>query len=188
MYFSKNTIKSSEITRYLTTNKSVRIQGPPYPAIRNDASQALNLCNYCLSPHPFSVTPLLQFPVTPKLYVTTNVTFQRLIILFTRLLFFLLLPATAITQPVLNFTTGIPSGLTDPVDVVNAGDGTNRIFIVERGGAIKAFDAVFNSLGTFLTVTGLAPWANRACSAWLSIPTMKTTVIFLCTIPIRRAT
>jgi glucose/arabinose dehydrogenase len=77
--------------------------------------------------------------------------------LFTRLLFFLLLPALAIARPVLNFTTAIPSGLNDPVDVVNAGDGTNRIFVVERGGAIKAFDASFNSLGIFLTVTGLAP-------------------------------
>jgi len=58
-------------------------------------------------------------------------------------------------QPVLTLTPVITSGLTAPVDVVNANDGTNRLFIAERGGTIKVFDAAYNPLGTFLTVTGI---------------------------------
>jgi glucose/arabinose dehydrogenase len=38
--------------------------------------------------------------------------------------------------PVLSFTS-FTSGLSAPVDIVNAGDGTNRLFIVQRGGAVR---------------------------------------------------
>jgi glucose/arabinose dehydrogenase len=41
--------------------------------------------------------------------------------------------------PVLTFTSLVTSGLNKPVDVVNAGDGSNRLFIVEQGGAVKIF-------------------------------------------------
>src|SRR5437870_5671909 len=47
------------------------------------------------------------------------------------------------------------SGLTSPVDIVNAGDGSNRIFVVQQGGTIRVYDASYNFLGTFLTVTGI---------------------------------
>ena len=41
--------------------------------------------------------------------------------------------------PVLTFTPILTTGLTNPVDVVNAGDSSNRLFIVELGGKIKIF-------------------------------------------------
>lgn len=44
------------------------------------------------------------------------------------------------------------SGLTQPMQVVHAGDGSNRIFIPQKGGIIKVFDRNFASLGTFLTI------------------------------------
>lgn len=42
-------------------------------------------------------------------------------------------------QPVLGFGNFISSGLSSPVDITNAGDGTNRLFIVEQGGSIRVW-------------------------------------------------
>lgn len=39
-------------------------------------------------------------------------------------------------QPVVSFTS-FASGLSAPLDIVNAGDGTNRLFIVQRNGTIR---------------------------------------------------
>lgn len=59
------------------------------------------------------------------------------------------------SQPVLNFTPVISSGLNSPVDAVAANDGTNRIFIAERGGTIKVYDNNYTLLNNnFLTITG----------------------------------
>jgi glucose/arabinose dehydrogenase len=59
------------------------------------------------------------------------------------------------SQPVLNFTPVISSGLNSPVDAVAANDGTNRIFIAERGGTIKVYDNNYALLNNnFLTITG----------------------------------
>lgn len=59
------------------------------------------------------------------------------------------------SQPTIYFKSVISSGLSSPIQLVNAGDGTNRIFIVEKTGAIKAFSSTYVALGTFLTVTGI---------------------------------
>ena len=59
------------------------------------------------------------------------------------------------SQPVIAYNSVI-TGLNQPVDIVNAGDGSNRIFVVEQGGAIKVYNSSYTSLGTFLTVTGIA--------------------------------
>lgn len=45
--------------------------------------------------------------------------------------------ANAQTAPVLIFSPVVSAGLSSPVDVVNAGDGTNRLFMVEQGGRVK---------------------------------------------------
>ncbi len=69
--------------------------------------------------------------------------FQRIIRFFfiTILLLslFSLLVGTAKAQPRLTFNPLITSGLSSPLDIVNAGDASGRLFIVERGGAIKIF-------------------------------------------------
>jgi glucose/arabinose dehydrogenase len=61
-------------------------------------------------------------------------------------------------QPVIRYDTVIRN-LSSPVDIVNAGDGTNRVFVVEQGSsgtaAIKVYSAAYAPLGTFLTVTGI---------------------------------
>jgi glucose/arabinose dehydrogenase len=56
-------------------------------------------------------------------------------------------------QPVIGFHS-VVTGLSSPVDVVNAGDGSNRLFVVQQPGTIKVYDASLNPLGDFLTVAG----------------------------------
>ena len=65
-----------------------------------------------------------------------------------------LLSFSLFAQPNISLNPVI-SGLSQPMQFVNAGDGTNRIFIPQKGGEIKVFDKNFVALGTFLTVTGL---------------------------------
>jgi glucose/arabinose dehydrogenase len=58
-------------------------------------------------------------------------------------------------QPLLSYSAVISTGLSSPVDIVNAGDGTNRIFVVQRGGTIRVYNGTsFAFLGTFLTLSG----------------------------------
>lgn len=57
-------------------------------------------------------------------------------------------------QPSLRFDPVI-TGLSSPMQIVHAGDGTNRLFIVQKGGSILVYDAQFASQGTFLTITDL---------------------------------
>lgn len=64
-------------------------------------------------------------------------------------------------QPVLSLTPVITSGLNQPVQFVNAADGSNRIFIVQKGGTIRVYDGSFNFLSTFLTVTGITTAGER---------------------------
>ncbi len=68
--------------------------------------------------------------------------------------FFLILPSSN-SQPVITFTSLPITGLSSPLDIVSANDGSNRIFIVQRGGTVRAYDNNFTLLnGSFLTLTG----------------------------------
>src|SRR5687768_14097683 len=79
-----------------------------------------------------------------------------------KILFFLSLTTkVVIAQPTLSFTPVITTGLNAPTQMVNAGDGTNRIFIVQKGGTILVFDASYTLLSTFLTVTGISTGGER---------------------------
>ena len=62
----------------------------------------------------------------------------------------------ASAQPVLNYIPKV-TGLNFPVDLVNAGDGSTRLFIVEQGGLIKLFNGTTTT--TFLDLTSLFPFA-----------------------------
>jgi glucose/arabinose dehydrogenase len=56
--------------------------------------------------------------------------------------------------PTLVFQPAI-SGLSSPVDIVNASDGSNRIFVVQQGGTIRAYNQSLTFLNNYLTVTGI---------------------------------
>jgi glucose/arabinose dehydrogenase len=62
--------------------------------------------------------------------------------------------------PIISYDTAI-RGLTQPMQVLHAGDGSGRLFIVEKTGAIKVFSKNYAALGTFLTVTGITSSGER---------------------------
>ncbi len=58
-------------------------------------------------------------------------------------------------QPIVSFSQITGVSLTNPLDVVTANDGTNRIFIAERAGVVKLYNSSFNLLNSnFLTISG----------------------------------
>jgi glucose/arabinose dehydrogenase len=63
-------------------------------------------------------------------------------------------------EPSLSVTPVI-TGLDQPMQLVNAGDGTNRLFIVHRSGNISVYDQAHNSLGNFVTVSGVSTSNER---------------------------
>ncbi len=84
-------------------------------------------------------------------------------------------------QPLINYNTVI-SGLSAPVDIVNAGDGTNRLFIVQQGSSgsasIRVYSAAYVSLGTFLTVTGIATGGEQGLLSMAFHPDYETNGFF----------
>ncbi len=75
---------------------------------------------------------------------------SRMVIFF---LIFNILQSSQAQTPILTFDS-LAGGLTDPVDIVNAGDGSNRLFIVEKAGRIKIFSGGVVQPVPFLDLTG----------------------------------
>lgn len=61
---------------------------------------------------------------------------------------------TGHAQPNIGYTQVI-SGLTSPIDIVNAGDGSNRLFVVQQNGTIRAYNSTYTFLGNVVTVQGV---------------------------------
>lgn len=89
------------------------------------------------------------------------------------ILAFTLLNFNIFAQPNISLNLVI-TGLNQPMQFTNAGDGTNRIFIPQKGGEIKVFDRNFVSLGTFLTVTGIASGGEQGLLSLCFHPQYKT--------------
>ncbi len=81
------------------------------------------------------------------------------------------------SQPIVRFTSVI-SGLSSPVDIVNAGDATNRIFIAQQGGIIKVYNSSYVFLGNFLTVSGISTGAERGLLSIAFHPDYETNGFF----------
>jgi hypothetical protein len=62
-----------------------------------------------------------------------------------------LVPNLSFSQPILQPV--VTSGLSSPVLVTNAHDGTNRLFIVEQGGRILVLQPGTASPGVFMDIT-----------------------------------
>ena len=74
-----------------------------------------------------------------NIYLRYHRTIRFLISIMLLPLLFSFLIGSAKAQPRLSFNPLITSGLADPLDIVNAGDGSNRLFIVQRGGQIVIY-------------------------------------------------
>jgi glucose/arabinose dehydrogenase len=56
-------------------------------------------------------------------------------------------------QPIVSYNNFITSGLSSPIEIVNAGDGSGRLFIAQQGGTIKVWVSGSSVLSTpFLTI------------------------------------
>ena len=62
--------------------------------------------------------------------------------------------------PTLVFQPAI-TGLSSPVDIVNASDGSNRVFVVQQAGIIRAYNQSLTFLNNYLTVTGILSGGER---------------------------
>ena len=92
-------------------------------------------------------------------------------------LFCLFISLKGISQPVVSVSPVI-TGLSAPIDVVNAGDGSNRLFIPQQGGVIRVFNSSFVSLGTFLTVTGISTGGERGLLSMVFHPDYENNGFF----------
>lgn len=90
---------------------------------------------------------------------------------------YLLLSLNVFAQPIVT-TSQVLSGLSQPMQVVNAGDGSNRIFIPQKGGDIKVFDRNFAPLGTFLTVSSISTGGEQGLLSMCFHPQYKTNGLF----------
>ena len=76
-----------------------------------------------------------------KNYYRLNFTHLSTLILLFQLV---LISQALLAQPVLSLSASvIPSGLSQPMQLVNAGDRTNRIFIVQKGGTVLVYNSSF---------------------------------------------
>ena len=81
-------------------------------------------------------------------------------------------------QPVLTLTPVITTGLSSPIQFVNAADGSNRVFIVQQGATIRAYDAAFNFLSVFLTVSNVNIGGERGLLSMVFHPDYKNNGLF----------
>jgi glucose/arabinose dehydrogenase len=86
-------------------------------------------------------------------------------------------PQTSYAQPTISFTE-ILSGLSQPMQVVHAGDGSQRIFIPQKTGGIRVFDKNYNSLGTFLTLSGILTGGEQGLLSLCFHPDYETNRLF----------
>ena len=82
--------------------------------------------------------------------------------------------------PVLSLDTLVKSGLSSPVDIVNANDGSNRLFVVEKGGTVKIFSGGTLSATNFLNISSLvnAGSSERGLLSLAFHPAYKTNGYF----------
>jgi glucose/arabinose dehydrogenase len=91
------------------------------------------------------------------------------------------LPAEADTKakaaavaPQISLTSVISTGLSAPMQFVHAGDGSKRVFIPQKGGAIRVYDSAFNFISVFGTVTGITTNGERGLLSLVFHPDYAT--------------
>jgi glucose/arabinose dehydrogenase len=85
---------------------------------------------------------------------------------------------TLAQQPVLSLTPVISTGLSSPIQFVPVTDGSNRLAIVEKGGAIRLYNANYTFVSVFLTITGLSTTGEQGLLSLAFHPNYKTNGLF----------
>jgi len=85
---------------------------------------------------------------------------------------------TMSAQPELVLSEPVISGLNQPIQFVNAGDGSGRVFIVHKEGLIKVYDADFNFLNDFLNVTNISTSGERGLLSMAFHPDYENNGLF----------
>ena len=98
---------------------------------------------------------------------------HNVVLLLTLLLSF----QTGHAQPNIVYTPVI-TGLNQPIDIVNAGDGTNRLFVVQKEGLIRVFSSTFTPLGNLVTVAGVNSGGERGLLSLAFHPNYETNRFF----------
>ncbi len=93
------------------------------------------------------------------------------------LLILIILGHQTLTQPTISLTQ-VASGLLQPMQVVHAGDGSNRIFIPQKNGDVMVFNKNFTPLGTFLTVSPVSGGGEQGLLSMCFHPQYKTNGLF----------
>lgn len=110
--------------------------------------------------------------MTTKFYLYPTYRFLLL------LCFIVTINTVTTAQPILSLTPVISTGLTAPIQFVNAGDGSNRVFIVEKAGTIKVYNQAFAFLDSFLTVTNITSDGERGLLSMVFHPAYATNGFF----------
>jgi glucose/arabinose dehydrogenase len=76
--------------------------------------------------------------------------------------------------PQIALTSVITSGLSAPMQFVHAGDGSKRVFIVQKAGTIRVYDSTFNFIAVFGTVTNLSTSGERGLLSMAFHPNYAT--------------
>ena len=81
-------------------------------------------------------------------------------------------------QPNIALSPVLTSGLSAPMQLVNAGDGSKRIFIVQKAGTIRVYDSSFQFLATLLTVPNITSSGERGLLSMAFHPNYKNNGFF----------
>jgi glucose/arabinose dehydrogenase len=76
--------------------------------------------------------------------------------------------------PQISLTSVITSGLSAPMQFVNAGDSSKRIFIVQKAGTVRVYDSTFNFLSVFGTVSNVSTTGERGLLSMAFHPNYST--------------
>lgn len=81
-------------------------------------------------------------------------------------------------QPIVSLTPVITSGLSQPIQLVHAGDGSNRVFIVQKEGTVRVYNSAFTFLDTFLTIPNISVGGEQGLLSMAFHPSYATNGFF----------
>ncbi|WP_373549777.1 PQQ-dependent sugar dehydrogenase [Haliscomenobacter sp.] len=91
---------------------------------------------------------------------------------------FCTISTSTFAQPNIALSPVLTTGLSAPMQLVNAGDGSKRIFIVQKAGSIRVYDSAFQFLATLVTVPNITSSGERGLLSMAFHPSYKNNGFF----------